>query len=378
MQVRRKVFSYAVNANGDVRLFSTANVAGSGYYQKNFGFSDRLRGLGDKFGKKVGSMTTSLARALGSRSKDVEDRYDVLRDGDINAEQLKKIQRGLDKHANTVEMIKAHRADEYNQYLDILELNDRVSPFIKDGKVIKGKEADLAAALGYGGATGVESKLAKQIADLNAEKAALVQRGASSRELGHIESAIASKERALAKASSSEYRAKSYEGIIKDIEGKVGVDQIKRAKEGIKVIDSEKDRWMDDAVKGLQEEYGVNAYDAKGTSKKSGALQSKIDKAHKAVQEINDLRDARGAKYLKVGAPIAGGLVGAGAGYGIGSYATRNMDPEEDYNKIKAIKIGSTLGGAALGAAGGHYGAKYGLSKSALAGRANGGKFLGV
>lgn len=65
---------------------------------------------------------------------------------------------------------------------------------------------------------------------------------------------------------------------------------------------------------------------------------------------------------------LAGAGVGLGGGYLAGNYLTRNMDPEEDKNKIRAIKAASMLtgavGGSAIGAVGGLKYASHKIGKS--------------
>lgn len=73
------------------------------------------------------------------------------------------------------------------------------------------------------------------------------------------------------------------------------------------------------------------------------------------------LRDSAAADGRTIAYWGAGGaLAGGGLGYGVASLVTREMDPEEEAEKIKAIKIGSTLAG---GLVGGYSGSKYGKQR---------------
>lgn len=72
-------------------------------------------------------------------------------------------------------------------------------------------------------------------------------------------------------------------------------------------------------------------------------------------------------KGIGLGLGVGAGL-GVGGGYLAGNYLTRNMDPEEDKNKIRAIKAASMvtggLGGGLLGTYGGLKATSHRIGKS--------------
>lgn len=69
--------------------------------------------------------------------------------------------------------------------------------------------------------------------------------------------------------------------------------------------------------------------------------------------------DVASLRNFKLGGATVGGVAGAVGGYRMGESMTRDMDPEIDRSRIKAIKTLTTLGGGMIGAGGGMYAGKY-------------------
>lgn len=383
MQVRRKVFSYAVDAYGDVRLFSTANVAGSGLYQKNFGFGDT-----------IGKWTGSLAKALGYREKDLDITNDSIEAGKLAQAELDRLRETDKFHREGLARIRDLR--ENNPYARESQVLSYISRAQDKNNVWSDKERELGLSkLGkYVKSDGTIdiNKLKKNREDLITLAPTLTGKSLdmgekAQRQVNLIKNQIKEAEGLFKAGKMTESQFKDHVAQKNALMEKAinssgngfdaARDEVLKALDANRLMEARQGnldyiREVDAKEKELRKEYkrltgrelgDTGSFDLEQLERdvESGKLsKSFLDKI------IEGKRKERGARTIKIGAPIAGGVLGGVGGYGIGSFATRNMDPKTEASKIKAIKVGSTIGGATLGAVGGHYGAKYGLKKANL------------